>query len=408
MMPRGLVRLSELLSAREEEPDAASVLCGDIPIVAKVRFADGSIELRATNTTQTQLILVRPGDLLVSGINALKGAIGIYPSDAPTEAAATIHYGAYKINTHAVLPQFIQEYLRSSRFKVRATSQLPSGIKTELKARKLLAIEIPSLSIDEQIARVEWLNKCRQKLTEFHGRRHSKSEMILGRRVTVGSDTRRSIAARLNEFEQHVRGLCEIRTLGEYLVTNLRHGVSTPCSADADGPPVLMPSSATGFGLDTSRVLYAVSGHDLREEDYLEPGDIIFARGNKPDQVGNCGVFDGERACTAFANLFMRIRVDSRQYSPWFVQYWLMTPGVRDHVKRHTKGTGPSIQKINGQAVKAIPFPSAVPLDLQAWWVDHLTSFRRAASRLEKLQVSQSIDLRALNERISDDAFAGL
>ena len=112
------VPLGEYLSVREEQPDATAVLEGTIPIVAKVRFADGAIELRPTNTTQTKLILVRPGDILISGINALKGAIALYPSNASTDIAATIHYSAYNVNEDAVLPVFIHEYLRSTAVRL--------------------------------------------------------------------------------------------------------------------------------------------------------------------------------------------------------------------------------------------------------------------------------------------------
>jgi len=407
-MPSAFIRLGEYLSVREEEPDATAVLEGKIPIVAKVRFADGAIELRPTNATQTRLILVCPGDILVSGINALKGAIALYPSDAKTNIAATIHYSAYQVNEDKILPFFLHEYLRSSSFKARASTQLPSGIKTELKAKRLLNITIPKISKSEQETRIADLFTKRRLIAELHARRNSESAMILGRRVTVAAEARRTIASRLAEFERAISDEYEIGRLADYLVSNLRHGISTPCSSDADGAPVLMPSSATGFVLDTSKVMFAVSNIGVRDDDYLEPGDIIFARGNKPDQVGNCGVYEGERNFTLFANLFMRLRIDQKRYLPWFAQYWLMTPCVREHVRRFTKGTGPSIQKINGQGVKMIPFPDAVPRDVQTRWIEHLTSFRRIASRLELLQVKQARELEVLAQRVTDDAFAGL
>lgn len=407
-MPSTLVPLGEYLSAREQQPDAAAVLDGKIPIVAKVRFADGRMELRSTNTTQTKLILVRPGDLLVSGINALKGAIALYPSDSSTELAATIHYSAYRINDDAVLPSFVHEYLRSSSFRTRAASQLPAGIKTELKSKRLLSILVPKINKAEQAARINALYARRRLIADLETRRNSASAMILGRRVTVAAEARRTIAARLSDFERAISEKYTIGRLDGCLVSNLRHGISTPCSSDADGSPVLMPSSTTGFVLDTSKVLFAVSNAHIRDEDYLEPGDIIFARGNKPDQVGNCGVYEGEPGVTTFANLFMRLRIDQTRFLPWFAQYWLMTPSVRAHVRNFTKGTGPSIQKINGQGVKGIPFPHAVPRDIQACWVEHLTAFRRITSRLEMLQVVQAKELTVLAERVTDEAFAGL
>jgi hypothetical protein len=90
--------------------------------------------------------------------------------------------------------------------------------------------------------------------------------------------------------------------------------------------------------------------------------------------VGSCGLYDGDPGAITYANLFMRIRIDTARFEPWFVQYWLMTPLVREHVKKQTKGTGPSIQKSNGQGVRSIPLPNSVSREDQRWWITHLDS----------------------------------
>lgn len=403
-----LVELSVVLAPRDESPSIDAVMSGDLPIVAKVRFGDGGIELRATAGSRTDLILVRRGDLLVSGINALKGAIAIHPKNAPTEVAATIHYSAYKINESRALPEFVQEYLRSDAFRRRAIPQLPSGIKTELKSKRLLSVQVPWPSLGEQTTRLVALKSKRAAVRALIERRFGASQMVLGRRVTIGADARYLLLARLRDMQENVAAHCAMGTLQEVLVDALRHGPSFPCAPDADGVPVLMPSATTGFGLDTTKTLFATGSPDLRPLDYLEPGDIIFARGNKPDQVGNCGLYEGEPDCMTYANLFMRIRVDAGRIDPWFAQYWLMTPNVREHVKRHTKGTGPSIQKINGQGVRTIPFPRDVPRKLQRWWLDQLHELRLLTGRLEELQRRQCADAFALQGRITVECFAGL
>jgi hypothetical protein len=104
----------------------------------------------------------------------------------------------------------------------------------------------------------------------------------------------------------------------------------------------------------------------------------------------------------------MRLRVDVARFEPWFAQYWLMTPLVREHVRRHTKGTGPSIQKINGGGVRSIPFPERVPFPIQRAWIDQLDALRLLTARLEELQEHQFEDLTVLQIRVVDEAFAGL
>jgi restriction endonuclease S subunit len=403
-----LVELGRVMRSRAETPSLEELLSGQIPIVAKVRFADGSIELRLTSDSRTELILVRRGDLLVSGINALKGAVGLLPKEASTDIAATIHYSAYEIDESNILPRYLHEYLRSPAFRRRAISQLPNGIKTELKSRRLLGIAVPIPPKQEQERRLRTLDERRCLVSALNERRRKSSQMVLGRRVTVGVDARLCLAARLRDMQDDITSRCRLGILEEVLIEGLRHGPSFPCAQDSDGVPVLMPSSTTGFGLDTTKVSFAVGSPELRDLDYLDHGDIIFARGNKPDQVGNCGLFEGEIGVMSYANLFMRIRVKASAVDPWFAQYWLMSPIVRDHVRRHTKGTGPSIQKINGRGVRSIPFPLAVPFATQRWWIGQLHTTRLLTARLEELMEKQCKDLRIVQQKIVDETFSGL
>ncbi len=69
------VPLGEFLTERREVPSDESMAVGETPIVAKIGFEDGRIQLRSDGQTKTSMILIRPGDLVVSGINAAKGAI---------------------------------------------------------------------------------------------------------------------------------------------------------------------------------------------------------------------------------------------------------------------------------------------------------------------------------------------
>ena len=68
-----ILLLGELLKERQEIPSTEALAKGEIRIVAKIGFNDGKIQLRSGSETNTGMILVRPGDLLVSGINAAKG-----------------------------------------------------------------------------------------------------------------------------------------------------------------------------------------------------------------------------------------------------------------------------------------------------------------------------------------------
>lgn len=152
--------LGEVLTERKETPSTAELASGAVRIVSKIGFNDGRIQIRAGTMTRTGMILARPGDLVVSGINAAKGAIAIYGEENSNPVAATIHYGAYIPDKGRVDVRFLWWLLRSQIFRDILDTNLPGGIKTELKPKRLLPIKIPLPSLDEQrrvVSRIEEL-----------------------------------------------------------------------------------------------------------------------------------------------------------------------------------------------------------------------------------------------------------
>jgi type I restriction enzyme, S subunit len=158
--------LSELLTQRKETPSPGDVASGTIRILAKIGFNDGKIQVRPNTNTRTGMILVRPGDLVVSGINAAKGAIAIYEKENAEPLAATIHYGAYIPSPDRVDLRFLWWLLRSQTFREILDTNLPGGIKTELKAKRLLPIKIPLPPLDEQRRIVSRIEELAAKVAE--------------------------------------------------------------------------------------------------------------------------------------------------------------------------------------------------------------------------------------------------
>ncbi len=144
------VALGEILTERNETPNPALVQAGDIPIISKIRFSDGEIELRTGSDTNTKMILIHPGDLVLSGINAMKGAIAIYQPETSQKAAATIHYATYQVNKERADIHYLWWLLRSQYFQDILSKQVPQGIKTELKAKRLLPVIVPLPPLGEQ------------------------------------------------------------------------------------------------------------------------------------------------------------------------------------------------------------------------------------------------------------------
>ena len=95
------------------------------------------------------MILIKKGDLVISGINVEKGAMAIYNGD--DDILATIHYSSYIINKNKIDLEFLEIYLKSQNFINTLKEQVPGGIKTEIKPKHILTlvIEIPE-SVEEQ------------------------------------------------------------------------------------------------------------------------------------------------------------------------------------------------------------------------------------------------------------------
>lgn len=143
-----MVKLGEVITNRQIAPDAIKVAMGEIPIISKIGFEKGQVELRNDGKSNTKLISVYPNDLVLSGINAAKGAISI--NNLQHEIAATIHYSAYYIKESLVDLNFLLFYLRSGVFQDFLKFESANGLKTEIKPKKFLSFEIPLPPLPEQ------------------------------------------------------------------------------------------------------------------------------------------------------------------------------------------------------------------------------------------------------------------
>lgn len=168
--------LGEVITERKEQPTAEDLALGNIKIVEKISFDSGLIQLRTGGETKTKMILARPGDLLVSGINAAKGAIALYDDQNIEPIAATIHYGAYIPNQYRVSVKFLWWLLRSQFFKELLLEHVPGGIKTELKAKRLLPVPIPLPPLIEQHRIVAEIEVIANQILEAQRLRQESSE----------------------------------------------------------------------------------------------------------------------------------------------------------------------------------------------------------------------------------------
>ncbi|SDL72367.1 type I restriction enzyme, S subunit [Salinimicrobium catena] len=158
------VQISSFLTERKGrfKPDEANQK--QLKRIEKIDFT-GNIHLAENKPTKTSMILVKKGDLVISGINADKGAISIYQEKE--DVMATIHYSSYTFDSNQININYFKWFLKSKTFLKILKDQTRGGIKTELKPKRLLPLQIdlPDLKTQEAIlSKIEFIEKEYQTL----------------------------------------------------------------------------------------------------------------------------------------------------------------------------------------------------------------------------------------------------
>jgi len=145
------VKIGEFLTEREGrfKPDDKRI--SKYQRLDKIDFS-GNIHL-SNKPTKTDMILVQPSDLIISGINVAKGAITVYQGEEPV--CATIHYSSYTFDSSKVDLDYFKFFVKSAAFIAAMQKQVKGGIKTEIKPKHLLALEIsiPDLGTQKKIVK---------------------------------------------------------------------------------------------------------------------------------------------------------------------------------------------------------------------------------------------------------------
>ena len=388
-----LMPLSEILTERQETPLAEDLISGRVRIVEKIGFDRGSIHLRSNGTTRTGMIVVHPGDLLVSGINAAKGAIAIYDPNATDPVAATIHYSAYITNANRAYAKYMWWMLRSRFFRSLLSERLPGGIKTELTPKRLLAVPIPLPPLEDQERILVLIEEI---------------ATLLATAIKLGQECVRESGGLSSALLQQLVTAKEVSgILGDVLIEPPRNGWSARCDNGPDGVAVLSLSAITGFRYRPAEFKRTSLYADPDAAYWLKRGDLLITRSNTLELVGHAAIYDGNPSPCIYPDLMMRLVPNVTCVIPKFIWYWLQSPIVRDYIMSRAKGTSPSMKKISQATVMHIPFPTMLKKEEQQNIVLKLDALQPDLDRLRTLQGHTATELGSLLPAILDQAFKG-
>ena len=389
-----VVPLGEVLTERQEAPTPESLENGEVSIVSKIGFKEGKIELRADSKTKTGMILIRPGDLVISGINAAKGAIAIYSETAPKAIAATIHYGAYVPNKERVDLKYLWWFLRSAFFRDIVQHHIPGGIKTELKANRFLAVPIPlpSLTLQRRILeRIELLSKSISTAQRL------RRESILEANVLQSRALDGLLAVKAFEYQ----------SLKDIISEPLANGLSIPASGIGQEGILFAKVGIVNSGkmnpIETKRVNIDLSNDS---NFWMKQDDIFVSRGNSLELVGRAAVFNGIPSDCAFPDLLIRVRVDKKIIEPQYIVYYFQTLEARKYIEKVASGTSPSMKKVSQPKLERMLIP-VPPLDEQRHIIAYLNYLQAQVSALREAQSATERELSALMPSVLDRAFKG-
>ncbi|MCD4771696.1 restriction endonuclease subunit S [archaeon] len=142
-------KISSFLTERQDRFKPAEANDLGLKRLHKIDFS-GNIHI-VEKPTNTNMILVKAGDLVISGINVEKGAVAVYQKNE--DILATIHYSSYEFDKNRIDIDYFKWFLKSDAFKKAILTQTKGGIKTELKPKKFLPLEIdlPDIGVQKQI-----------------------------------------------------------------------------------------------------------------------------------------------------------------------------------------------------------------------------------------------------------------
>ena len=393
------INMSEFLTARTTRYKPNDKVISGLKRIDKIDFS-GNIMI-SDKPTNTDMILIKKGDLVISGINVSKGAMSIY--QGADDILATIHYSSYIFDRTKIDIDFLMFFLKSSSFTNILQEQVQGGIKTELKPKHILSLkvkipikisdqkkivkflkEITTLNeklFDEQVYQINTLKKLRQlsfldaftgKLTEKMRLRSNQIEQaseLLKRVKQEKYETNKNYYGKKNKTILQISknevpfdlpyGWTWCR-LGDIITFGPTNGYSPIESKKGQGVKCLtLTATTSGFFKDNC---FKYVDEVISDDSYLwlKNNDILLQRGNSIDYVGIAAIYEGNNNEYIYPDLMIKIQVHAL-ISAKYVYYVLLSPFSRNYYMKNASGAQKSMPKINQSVVinTLIPLPPA-------------------------------------------------
>jgi len=416
----------------------------------KIDFS-GEIHL-SDKPSKTNMIIVEPGDLVISGINVAKGAISIY--QGTENISATIHYSSYTFDSSKVNIDYFKKFLKSPLFIQELEKQVKGGIKTEIKPKHLLPIQINLPSMEEQLKINEYFNLIDNKLFNIDNevqlqstylsklRQSILQEAIEGKltedwreknrkSITKGDPNTDAVALleKIKSEKEKMIAEGKLRKdkplpaikkeeipfvlpegwvwcrLGEVITEPPKNGYS-PKESNKETNVKSLKLGATTWGVfDRNKFKFIDEEIPINSTYWLKFNDILIQRSNSLEYVGVSAIYTGKDFEFIYPDLMMKIR----PYYLEMVKYLhktLSSPFNRDYFRKSAKGSQKTMPKINQEIVlnTILPLP---PLAEQHAIVEKIESLMKSVEELETQVQERKRYAEDLLQSVLREAFEG-
>ena len=261
------VKLGDFLKVRDNRFKPNDKAIANLKRIDKIDFS-GEIFI-SDKPSNTDMILIRKGDLVISGINVEKGAMAVYTGEE--DITATIHYSSYSFDENETDIEYLKFFLKSIEFKNALKEQVPGGIKTEIKPKHLLplVVEIPT-DIKDQKEVVEILKSRNEKVDAISTELTHQLSLVKKLRQQLLQDAVQGKLSEQNKKDEPASELLKrIKTEKEKLIAEkkLKKEKELPHIKPED-IPFEIPENWVWCRL--GEIINLVSGQDLVPSDYNE------------------------------------------------------------------------------------------------------------------------------------------
>lgn len=179
------VKISSFLTERKERMSPEDANDSWMSRIEKINFG-GEFFVNHWKKTNTWMIVVYPNDLVISWINVAKWCIWIYKW---TESVlATIHYSSYEYDLSKIDIDYLKWFVRSKSFQDAILEQTKWWIKTEIKAKTFLNLEINLPVLEQQKLIIAKIEKFKYQELQYTDKINESMQDIKSLRQSILSD----------------------------------------------------------------------------------------------------------------------------------------------------------------------------------------------------------------------------